>query len=43
MIGVDSLEIITAFDLNFDEERKVYEVPLTFSELHIDILGQDIR
>ena len=22
---------------------KVYEVPLTFAEHHIDILGQDIR
>ena len=40
---MDSLEIIAAFDLEIDELMKVYEVPLTFAEHHIDILSQDIR
>ena len=43
VIRMDSLEIIIAFDLEFDEQMKVYEVPLTFAEHHADILGQDIR
>ena len=40
---MDSLEIIIAFNMEFDEQMKVYEVPLTFAEHHADILGQDIR
>ena len=43
VIRLDSLEIIIAFDLEFDEQMKVYEVSLTFAEHHADILGQDIR
>ena len=43
VIRMDSLEIIIAFDLEFDEQMKVYEVPLTFAEHHADILGQDTR
>ena len=43
VIRMDSLEIIIAFDLEFDEQMKVYEVLLTFAEHHADILGQDIR
>ena len=43
VIRMDSLEIIIAFDLKFDEQMKVNEVPLTFAEHHADILGQDIR
>ena len=40
---MDSLEIITTFELAIDELMKVYEVPLTFAEHHIDFLGQNIR
>ena len=32
---MDSLEIITAFDLEIDEYKKVFDVPLTFAEHHI--------
>ena len=45
---MNSLEIISACDLEIGcytelkEKMNVYEVPLTFSEHHIDILGPDI-